>query len=182
MQSQWQALRPFLAANAPQVQENAHEDQREQAKRLGNVPPTERGLLHSAFVTWLLTKGSAEDLKNNMISLRQLYNEKSENITPNRMLQQIKLSRNHEERNGDALKLASAAWALFSNSNGRRSFKAQTKRHPVCSDARLRKRQCVEQEVIQSDMVPRKIKEEPLDATDSDGDGGVIQSQWLKND
>ncbi len=182
LQSQWQALQPVLASNAPQAQGDTAAFHTDLAKGLGNVPPANRGLLHSFFVTWLLTEASAENLKKKMMNLWQLYKQNAEHSVPSKRMRQLMVSRNHEERDGDARALASAALAFFSKSGRRRtSFKAQApKRHVVSSDASRGKRRCLQQELTQSDIGRPDNKGKFFDAPDSDGDDGVIESHWLK--
>ncbi len=149
-EDEWLFLRPILASRIPPDDAGIPAFRNALAKNLAVVPPYDRGKLHGALVTGLLTIGSTAQLERDMKGLRGLFNKK---LSTDCLAKQIRISRNHNERNAGTKDLSIQAFEEWQSSQDQTPGHGEARiRRSDFGGSRKRKRQCFDMHLTENDI------------------------------
>ncbi len=152
-EDEWLFLRPILASRIPPDDAGIPAFRNALAKNLAVVPPYDRGKLHGALVTGLLTIGSAAQLERDMKGLRGLFHNETEKLSTDCLAKQIRISLNHKERNAGIKVLSIQALEEWQSSQDQTPGHGEARiRRSDFGGSRKRKRQCIDMHLTENDI------------------------------
>ncbi len=150
---EWLALRTLLASRIPPDDAGIPAFRSALLKKLAAVPTPERGQLHRALVTGMLTIGSTAQLERDMKGLRGLFNNETEKLSTDCLAKQIRISLNHKERNAGTKDLSIQALEEWQSCQDRKPGHGEArKRRSDFGGSHKRKRQCINMHLTENDI------------------------------